>query len=1039
MHREYRPEEMQALDADPFALADGATKDDGARRLYLFTALLGLLIGAHVFLDSLGLSSALSWIAAILGAIYIVYGALEALFRRQIGADFALAQACVAALLLRQPFVAAEVVFIALVGEVLEALTFARTKRALGRLVDQSPRTARVRRDEQEMEIPARNVSSGDLVIVKPGERIPVDGPVESGRSTVDQSALTGESIPVDKGPADPVFTGTLNQFGMIEVRAEKVGRETTFGQVVSLVSRARQRKADLERVADRLARYFLPAVEIAAGLTLLAGYLLGWSDVWTRAVAVLVVACPCALVLATPAAMLASMAWLARHGVLIKGGYALERLAACDTFAFDKTGTLTIGKPAVSSLVALPGRDETDVLRLAASAESASHHPLALAVAAEARRRGLDLAQAGDVRVLPGAGIEARIAVAEGHPSLVFVGNQRLLSEHGLTVGEHVEPFLKALDDQGETPLIVAVDGQVAGLIGVRDTVRVEAHDVVHDLKHLKIRELAVLTGDREQVARRVAMKVHIKTVEAGLSPADKARWIKKRQEAGHTVAMVGDGINDAPALAQADAGIALGGIGGDLAAEAGDLIILGDPLRNLPALVELSRATVIVIRQNIIGFAFGLNAVAVLLASLGILGPVAAAVLHQIGSLLVLLNAMRLLLFGDLASLPPFRWLTDAGARIRRLDDAIDFQPIANFLSLRRRKVAAGACILAVLLYAASGIRMIAPEEVGVAQRFGGFREVMGPGLHVGFPTPIDRVTHVAPDLVRSLELGFRRGRAAEREPLRWESRHGRDDGTSDEGSGDALLVTGDGRYLELTATLQYSVNARRPESVHRFALQVAGLEAVLQSLGESTVRAELGRRPLLELLTAGRAGAESAAAERLRARLSVLDTGVRLLSITFQDVHPPLAVIDAYRDVSRAESDRQRRINEAEAYRAEKLGDAEGRAKAIANAALGERDRLLASASSRADAFGYLLESRQSAPALTDFRLFWEVIAEVMAGRPKLILEGRPDRPQRLILSRLPLEQAAILGGGESRAEPARAATGTLQQEEKTPSPQ
>ena len=236
----------------------------------------------------------------------------------------------------------------------------------------------------------------------------------------------------------------------------------------------------------------------------------------------------------------------------------------------------------------------------------------------------------------------------------------------------------MRALDDQGETPLLVAVDGAIAGVIGLRDTVRPEAHDVIHDLKHLKIGQLALLTGDREPVARRVAKKVHIKT-RAGRSclPADKARWIKEQQEAGRKVAMVGDGINDAPALAQADAGIALGGIGADLAAEAGDLILLGDPLRNLPSLVELSRATVRVIRQNIIVFAFGLNAVAVTLASLGILSPVAAAILHQVGSLLVLLNAMRLLVFGDWAELPPLRQLRAAGRRIQRFDEWLDLEP--------------------------------------------------------------------------------------------------------------------------------------------------------------------------------------------------------------------------------------------------------------------------------------------------------------------------------------------------------------------------
>jgi len=1020
MHREYRPEEMHSHDEDPFAAHQPGHEESESRRLYVFTAVLGLLIAADVLASWLGapqwqpLGVSPSLAAAILGAGYIVYGALEALAQGRIGADLALAQACVAALVLGQPFVAAEVVFIALVGEVLEAVTFARTKRAMGRLVEQTPRLARVRRDGAEVEIPALDVAIGDLVIVRPGERIPVDGPVESGRSTVDQSALTGESMPVDKGPADRVFTGTLNQFGAIEVRAEKVGRETTFGQVVRMVSQAKLRKADLERTADRLARYFLPAVEIAAGITLLAGYLRGWPDVWSRTVAVLVVAGPCGLVRATPAAMLASMAWLARHGVLIKGGYALERLACCDTFAFDKTGTLTEGKPTFSSMALVGECSESEVLRLAASAEQASHHPLAIAIASEARSRGLELAAISAARLLPGAGVEAGVARADGSPSQVLVGNRRLLAEHGLTIGETVEPLLRALDDQGETTLLVAVDGAIAGVIGLRDTVRTEAHDVVHDLKHLKISQLAVLTGDREPVARRAAKHVHIKTVHSELLPADKAKWIKEQQEAGRKVAMVGDGINDAPALAQADAGIALGGIGADLAAEAGDLILLGDPLRNLPSLVELSRATVRVIRQNIIVFAFGLNALAVTLASVGILGPVAAAILHQVGSLLVLLNAMRLLVFGDWTELPPLRQVRAAGRRIQRFDDWLDLEPAWRWGLQHRRWIAGATLGLLSFLYAASGIAAIRPGEAGLVQRFGGYRGSLEPGLHFRLPPPLERVIRIEPGRVRGLDVGFQRLGQRSAGPLRWEASHGRSISSSKEEDGDPLLLTGDGQFLEITASVQYAVDGSDPDSLRRFALGVDGHELALQTLAEAAIRRVVGRRTLLDLLAAGRREAEEAATEELRKRLKIVDIGVGVQGVTFQDVHPPLAVVDAYRDVSRAGSDRQRRANEAAAYRAERLADAGARAKVIVNAAEADREQQLARASSQADSFGYQLAARLPAPQLTDFRLYWETIAKVLAGKPKLILDARANRPQRLILSRLPIEQAASLSG-------------------------
>ena len=560
--------------------------------------------------------------------------------------------------------------------------------------------------------------------------------------------------------------------------------------------------------------------------------------------------------------------------------------------------------------------------------------------------------------------------------------------------------------------------------MIGLRDTVRPEAHDVIHDLKHLKVRQIALLTGDREPVARRVARQVHLKTALAELMPADKAGWIKEQQEAGRKVAMVGDGINDAPALAQADVGIALGGIGSDLAAEAGDLIILGDPLRHLPALVELSRATVGVIRQNIIGFAFGLNAVAVLLASLGILSPVAAAILHQVGSLLVLLNSMRLLVFGDWAELPPVRQLRAVGQRIGRLDDALDLEAIWRRLARHKRAIVSWTVGLLAALYACSGVTAIRPGEVGIVLRLGGFRAVLEPGLHLCFPEPIERVIRLEPGRVRSLEIGFRRTGGSQGEPLRWESSHGRSLEEGDEEAGDALLLTGDGQFLEISASVQYAIDTSRPGSLRRIALGVASPEAAIQAMGESAVRQTVASRSLLDILTVGRREAEAAATQWLERKVQSLDLGLHIQGITFQDVHPPLAVVDAYRDVSRAESDRRRRSNEAAAYRAEKLVDAEARAKATVNTAQAEQDRALTLAASQADVFSYQLAARDSAPALTDFRLFWETIATVMADRPKLILDGTAGRAQHLIFPRLPLEQAASL------ISPVRHAPGTAE---------
>ena len=1000
MHREYRPDDGHHHHHDGSSTVSPGTSslDDHDRVLFAFTALLGCLIGGDVLLNQIWpghtriLPVSLALVAAILGATYIVYGAIRVLLQGRIGADIALAQACLAALVLRQPFVAAEVVFIALLGEVLEAVTFARTRKAMSRLVEQTPRTARVRRDGEDVEIPAQQVVVGERVIVRPGERIPVDGSVIIGHSTVDQSALTGESLPIDKGPGDAVFTGTLNQFGVIEVDAEKVGEETTFGQVIKLVTQARRRKARVEKIADRMARYFLPVVEAVALSTLIAGYVAGWPDVWSRVVAVLVVACPCGLVLATPAAMLASMAWLARHGVLIKGGSAIERLANCNTFAFDKTGTLTQGKPQFTSVVATGRHSADDVLRLAASAELASRHPIAGAVIDEARRRSLPLFDIQSAELLPGTGVRVDCAdlQRDGDPTSrrILVGNRRLISESGMELDAAVDSLLAELDARGETALIVAVDGDVVGMIGVRDAIRAEAHDVVHDLRHLKITEIAILTGDREPVARAVARRVHADSVHAGLLPADKARWIADRRQAGRRVAMVGDGINDAPALAEADAGIAIGGVGADLAAEAGDMIVLGDPLRVLPDLVSLSRKTIAIIRQNIIGFAFGLNAVAMLSATFGLLGPVAAAILHQIGSLLVLLNSMRLLVHGDWWELPPLRQLRTLGARISRLDDRIDLEHLWQHAWRRRRAGILGAIALLVLGYATSGWTTIDADQVGLLQRFGRYQGVLSPGAHLRWPFPIERVTRQRPARLESIDIGFRAAPAPESTP--WESTHGRpwrQGRDSDEG-GSALLLTGDGRYVEMSATVQYSLDSSDPEGLRRFTYSVADGHIALGPIAETVVREVVARKPLLDLLTTQRAEAENAAARLLGARLAAYQFGINVHNITFQDVHPPLEVVDAYRDVSRAASDRQRRVNEANAYRDRVLAEAAGTARALVHAASAYRSVRQARAEGDSGRFDSLREARKYAKELTDIRLFWTMVADAMACKPKIV---------------------------------------------------
>lgn len=1019
MHREYHPADMDHLRSHAFDGADGHDHPhddhshdhhhDDRLSLYGLTAFMAVMIGGDLLLSWLGWESwrapggvSLVWIAAIVGGARIVYGALDALLHGSIGADVALAQACLAALVIRQPFVAAEVVFIALVGEVLEAVTFDRAQRAIHRLLDQTPRTARVRRDGEEVEIPAGLVLVGDVVVVRAGEKIPVDGPVLSGRSSVDQSALTGEPIPADKGPGDPVFLGTLNQFGLIEIRAEKVGHETTFGQVLKLVAAAQRKKAPLERTADRLARYFLPVVEAVAGLTVLLGWWFGWPDVWFRAVAVLVVACPCALILATPAAVLASMAWLARQGILIKGGAALERLAECDTFAFDKTGTLTIGHPEIASVIPFEGVSEVQVLRLAATAEASSPHPLGQAVGREAARRGVTALPATEALALPGSGVEARYTDPSGQSKTVLVGNRRLMTERGVAFDAEALAALDEADARGETSLIVADGDQVVGFLSARDTVRPEAHDVVHDLKHLAVTQVVILTGDRASAAQVVARKTHVKTVKAELLPADKARWIEQAQAGGRKVAMVGDGINDAPALAAAHVGIALAGVGADLAAEAGDVVILGDPLRNLPELLKLSRATVRVIRQNIIIFAFGLNAVAMGSAAFGVIGPVAAALLHQAGSFLVLLNSMRLLAFGDWRERFPVRQIRSVGASIRRLDDRLDPGRALDYLGARKRLIAAGAGVVGIAAYLTWGWSAIGPDEVGLVTRFGRYEGVLSPGLHYRLPPPLEAVTRLKPHVVRSLEIGFRTG--ADSSSVGWGSSHGR--GVSAVAEDEALLLTGDGQLVEMAATAQYRLRATSPEALRAYAFRVADADGSLRPLAESAVRSVVGRAPMEALLTAGRRDAERRATAILQARADGCGLGLDIVGVAFQDVHPPLPVLDAYRDVSRAESDRQRRRNEGSAYRAEAVASARGRASATVNQAEADLSQRVNRASGEADAFRDVAAARAPQSLLTDQSLYWEMIRSVLAGKPKIVLDPGKSRPRRLIFSDAPI---------------------------------
>jgi len=971
------------------------------------TALVGLLLLLDLLLAALGspwrqpFGVPLALLAAVLGGGRVVYLALAALLEGTVGADIALAVACIAAACLGEYFVAAEVVFIALVGECLEALTFERAQRAIGNLLDFYPRTARVIRGDAEVEVPIEQLVLGDRVVVRPGERISVDGLVLAGRSAVDQAVLTGESMPVDKGDGDPVYTGTVNQFGRLEIRADKLGTETTLGQVIRLLADAQRHRSPLERTADRYARLFLPAVLTVSALVLLGTNGLAlWRWLGTGAgleidpmpaLAVLVVACPCALVLATPAAVLAATARLARRGVLVKGGAAIEGLARVNTIAFDKTGTLTAGKPELGDCIALGAtsagvtQSQDEVIRLAAAAEQPSEHPLARLLVAEARRRGLVLPEIDDFQAQPGAGVLARLKLSDlgesqARAATVLVGNLRLVREHGVAIADPVQRALEALDQTGQTALILVRDDQVLGLIGARDRVRRAAHDVIHDLKHLGLKDLAILTGDRAAPARAVARKVHIKQVEAELTPAAKADWIEQRRHDGRVVAMVGDGINDAPALARADVGLAFAGVGGDLAAEAGSVVLLGDPLSALPETIRLARQTVRVIRQNILFFAFGFNAIAVGLAGLRVMGPVAAAIVHQVGSLLVLLNAIRLLGFE--------RWHTfrfvRAGEQVISACRRCRPSAMLDRGWRSRRSVVRTAIAAAALAYLGSGVTVIEPDQVGVARRFGRYRPpLLRPGLHLRWPAPVESVIVVEPDRSRLARIGLPGPASAEVKPVGWNATHG---GGRDES---ALFFTGDENLVELAGVVEYRFTEAR---LAELLFNVADVENTVSRAAEGVFREVVGCTTLEAILVSGRRGFEEKVGQVLQQRLRASGLGVVVEKVRVVDAHPPREVVPAYRDVSSAVSDAERSLNQAQADAARRYWSALAEAEAIRDAARARADRLVNRAAGEKAAFLAKASSHATAPALSEFRMLWDTLGTILPDRPKLILDRR-----------------------------------------------
>lgn len=992
----------------------------------------------------------LALLAAVIGGARILYQTLDGLLSGRVGADLALTIACLAAIVLGEHTTAGLVVFIALCGESIEGYTVDRAQRAIRRIFQLCPRTARVLVGDDEQEVPLEQVLVGDTVIVRPGERIPVDGTVAAGQSAVDQSALTGESVPADKAVGDLVFAGTLNQFGALRITATRVGQQTTLAQIVEMVAQATARKAPLERTADRLARWFLPVVLGVAVLTLVGWRIANgsWSAGFLPALSVLVVACPCPLILATPSAVMAAMAWLAREGVVVKGSVALERLASIDTIVFDKTGTLTRGELAVGDIVLTSAAqrsrlaeregyvDETDLLRLAAIAEKRSEHPIARVLVREAEARQCVVTGADELTAHPGAGVVANV-----RGQIVTVGNRRLMSERGLRIPDELEQRLSELEQQGQSVLFVAQEQTLLGAIGLRDAARTETAAVLQELRDAGVTQFAMLTGDRGEPARRIAEQLGIDNVQAELLPADKAKRIEELLAAGHKVAMVGDGVNDAPALATATVGLALGGVGSDLAAEAGDLVLMGDPLRPLPGLLRLSRQLVTVIRQSIFVFAFGMNAAGMVLGSLNVMNPAVAAVFHEISSLAVMLNALRLLWFERWHETRLGRLLNIAANLAEWLVEHVSpTRLVFGFLDHWSTVVRSAVAVLGVW-WCCSGLVMLSEDEQAVVTRLGRYETTLNAGWHWRWPLGLEQIRRERVGEVRAVQIGFRsvptplKDSGVYRVPVEWMSEHA---GTDYEPvPPESFTLTGEEVPIELTGEVQFRIGDLR-----RFAFAASRPEDTLRAVTESVLREAAATESLEAVLTNRRQDIETRCLNRIRELMTAYDLGIEVLDLSLLDIHPPQQVVPAYRQVADALEQHEQLINEAEGYYARKvlsaageqairvltesvgpghrlpdasttgsvtrwrLDDAlwqtltakfdsddrilSGEAAAKLLKARSEKTRKVEAAAGSAARFNSVVRVFAEQPMLTSLHLYWTTIEKVLAARPLMILD-------------------------------------------------
>lgn len=608
---------------------------DDTKRSILFLILSGISLIVS-FLDILSLPFDIAWISIILCGIPIILEAIEGLITRfDIKADVLVSLALIASVIIGEIFAAGEVAFIMQIGALLEELTVAKARAGIEKLVNLTPRTARLINAGKETIVNAEDVKIDDIIRVLPGETIAVDGVIIEGQTSIDQSIMTGESLPVDKQKGDEVASGTVNQFGTFDMIATKVDEDSSVQRLIKLAQSADAGKAEIVRITDKWATWI---VVIALLSALITGLVTG--DI-IRAVTILVVFCPCSLILATPTAIMAAIGNVTKYGILVRNGDALEKLSQVKRITFDKTGTLTYGKPNVIDIVSFVDEyTEEDIFRLGTIAEMRSEHPIGKAVVLSYTNKygELDKEEPHQFQMIPSRGVSALI---DNHK--VLAGNKELLKENGIPISTNQQTSIKSSLDKGCTVIHIVSGNQLIGFIALSDTIRSDAHTMIQRIKNLGI-EPVLLTGDHMPSATQIASLVEINEIKANCLPEDKLNTIDNFHLKNELVCMVGDGINDAPSLKKAHVGIAMGGIGSDIAVDAADIVLVSDDIIHLPHLLALSKKMMSTIKLNL-SFSMGLNFVAIFLAITGILNPVVGALVHNIGSVLVIINSAFLL----------------------------------------------------------------------------------------------------------------------------------------------------------------------------------------------------------------------------------------------------------------------------------------------------------------------------------------------------------------------------------------------------------